>query len=63
MRSIILSADDLGRSPERNRAIDESFKNGNIKSAGLLVTGKYLENAVNQINGGGGVCKTYSLPF
>lgn len=53
MKKIFLSADDLGRSPERNRAIDESFKNGTIKSAGLLVTGKYLEDAVNQINGGG----------
>lgn len=52
MKKVFLSADDLGRSPERNHAIDESFKKGLIKSAGLLVTGKYLQDAINQISEG-----------
>lgn len=49
---IILNADDFGKSPERNRAIDDSFKTGLIRSAGLIVTGKYLQDAVNYINNG-----------
>lgn len=49
---IILNADDFGKSPERNRAIDDSFKKGLIRSAGLIVTGKYLQDAVNYINNG-----------
>lgn len=49
---IILNADDFGKSPERNRAIDDSFKTGLIRSAGLIVTGKYLQDAVNYINKG-----------
>ena len=49
---IILNADDFGKSPERNRAIDDSFKKGLIYSAGLIVTGKYLQDAVNYINNG-----------
>lgn len=47
MRKIILNADDFGRSLERNRAIDDSFKQGLIKSAGLIVTGKDLQDAVS----------------
>ena len=46
---IILNADDFGKSPDRNRAIDDSFKMGLIRSAGLIVTGKYLQDAVNYI--------------
>lgn len=53
MKKVILTADDLGRSHERNEAIDYLFKKGLIKSAGLLVTGKYLQDAVNYINSGG----------
>lgn len=53
MTKIILNADDFGRSIERNRAIDDSFKQGLICSAGLIVTGKYLPNAVDLINLGG----------
>ncbi len=47
---IILNADDFGKSPERNRAIDDSFKKGLIHSAGLIMTGKYLQDALNYIN-------------
>lgn len=53
VKHVFLSADDFGRSQNRNKAIDESFKRGFIKSAGLIVTGKYLQDAVNYINGGG----------
>ena len=45
MVHIILNADDFGRSIERNKAIDDSFKQGLICSAGLIVTGKHLQNA------------------
>lgn len=53
MKQVFLSADDFGRSHERNLAIDESFKKGFIKSAGLIVTGQYLQDAVEQIDRGG----------
>ena len=56
MKRVFLSADDLGRSEDRNSAIIESFKNGWIKSAGLIVTGRCLQDAINQLfacNGGG----------
>lgn len=53
MKRVYLSADDFGRSKERNKAIDESFKNGLIKSAGLIVTGQYLPDAVKLIKEGG----------
>ena len=47
MVKIILNADDFGKSVERNRAIDDSFKQGLIRSAGLIVTGKHLQEAVD----------------
>ena len=50
---IIVNADDFGKSIERNRAIDDSFKQGLIRSAGLIVTGKHLQEAVDYINRGG----------
>lgn len=53
MKQVFLSADDFGRSPNRNKAIDESFKKGLIKSAGLIMTGQYLKDAVNLMNMGG----------
>lgn len=49
---IILNADDFGRSKERNQAIDDAFKQGLIYSAGLIVTGKNLPDAVDYINKG-----------
>ena len=42
MVRIILNADDFGKSVTRNQAIDDSFKQGLIRSAGLIVTGKHL---------------------
>ncbi|MBO4532047.1 MAG: ChbG/HpnK family deacetylase [Paludibacteraceae bacterium] len=56
---IILNADDFGKSPERNRAIDDSFKIGLIRSAGLIVTGKHLQDAVKYINNGDYVEKVH----
>ena len=53
MVKIILNADDFGKSIERNRAIDDSFKQGLIRSAGLIVTGKHLQEAVNYMDKGG----------
>lgn len=53
MVKIILNADDFGKSVERNRAIDDSFKQGLIRSAGLIVTGKHLQEAVDYMNAGG----------
>ena len=59
MAQLIITADDFGRSIERNRAIDDSFKQGLIYSAGLIVTGKYLQNAVEYMNKGGYVDKVH----
>ena len=53
MVQIILNADDFGKSTERNRAIDDSFKQGLIRSAGIIVTGKHLQEAVDYMNKGG----------
>ena len=53
MARFILNADDFGRSLERNRAIDDSFKQGIVYSAGLIVTGKYLFDAVELMHNGG----------
>lgn len=53
MVRIIINADDFGRAFERNKAIDVSFKQGLIRSAGLIVTGKYLQNALDLMFSGG----------
>ena len=50
MRKIILTADDFGKSPARNKAIIDSFKQGYITSAGMIVTGVHLQDAVNRMN-------------
>lgn len=52
MMQVIRNADDFGKSLERNRAIDDSFKQGLVDSAGLIVTGKYLPDAINYIKEG-----------
>lgn len=53
MTKIIINADDFGKSLERNRAIDDSFKKCLIQSAGLIVTGIHLQDAVNKAFSGG----------
>ncbi len=53
MVRLIINADDFGKSIERNRAIDDSFKQGLIRSAGLIVTGKHLNEAIDYMNEGG----------
>lgn len=53
MVRIILNADDFGKSIARNKAIDDSFKQGLINSAGLIVTGKHLQEAVDYMKKGG----------
>ena len=59
MRRVILNADDFGKSIGRNRAIDESFKQGLICSTGMIVTGKHLNEAVDLCKKGGYVDKTH----
>lgn len=59
MRQIIINADDFGKSPGRNMAIHDSFIQGLISSAGLIVTGKYLPEAIALMNEGGYVEKVY----
>lgn len=53
MTKVILNADDFGKSAARNKAIDDAFKLGLIKSAGLIVTGKNLPEAVELMKLGG----------
>lgn len=53
MRSVILSADDFGRSPERNRAIDTAFRQGLIRSAALIVNTRFTQDAVDKAIAGG----------
>lgn len=52
MKRIIINADDFGKSLERNRAIEYSFKNNLIDTASLIVTGKHLNNAIEIIKKG-----------
>lgn len=59
MVRIILNADDFGRSLTLNQAVNDSFKQGLISSASLIVTGKYLQNAVDYINAGDYVEKVH----
>lgn len=51
--NIVISADDFGRSPQRNQAIDKAFKDGMIKSAGLILSPKYAADAVKMARKGG----------
>lgn len=60
MRQIIINADDFGKSPGRNMAIHDSFIQGLISSAGLIVTGKYLPEAIALMNEGGNVEKVHT---
>ena len=59
MVKIILNADDFGKSLERNRAIDDAFNQRLICSAGLIVTGKHLQQAVDFMKKGEYVEKTH----
>lgn len=59
MKNVILNADDFGKSSNRNRAVDDCFRQGLISSAGLIVTGKHLLEAVEYINRGGYVGKIH----
>jgi predicted glycoside hydrolase/deacetylase ChbG (UPF0249 family) len=59
MVRIILNADDFGKSPSRNHAIHDSFTQGLIFSAGLIVKGKHLPEAVELMKKGGYINKTH----
>lgn len=56
---IIVNADDFGKSAEQNSAIDDSFKQGLICSAGLIITAKYLQDAIDKAIIGGYVDKLH----
>lgn len=56
MKTIVINADDFGRSIGRNEAIDYAFKNGLIGSASLIVNAECTQDAVNKAFTGG-VCK------
>lgn len=43
MRQIIINADDFGKSPGRNMVIHDSFIQGLISLAGLIVTGNICQ--------------------
>lgn len=47
MKKIILSADDFGRSHERNLAIDYAMKHGMVKSAALIMGSEFTDEAVD----------------
>ena len=53
MKTIVINADDFGRSIERNDAIDYSFKCGLIGSAALMVNTPFSQDAVNKAVRGG----------
>ena len=55
----IVSADDLGRSHERNLAIDYAMKNGLIYSAGLLVNSLYTDEAIELAKQGGYISRLH----
>lgn len=47
---IILSADDLGRSLERNKAVEKAFCQGLIKSAAIMIATPYTEDGVRRMS-------------
>ena len=46
MKKVVFNADDLGLSPEVNRAIIESFEKGVVRSCSLLVNVPYTEDGI-----------------
>jgi len=53
MISLIINADDLGRSPERDRGILEAFRYGIVTSASLLANGASFVTAVSLVKKAG----------
>lgn len=53
MVRVIVNADDFGKSLERNKAIDDAFKQRMVSSIGTIVTGKFFQDAVSQADDGG----------
>lgn len=56
---VIVSADDFGRSKERNRAIDLAFKKGLIESAALMVSTDFTQEAIWKAKMGGYISKLH----
>lgn len=53
MKRVILSADDFGRTHERNLAIDFAMKHGLIKSAALIMGSEFTDEAIAFARWGG----------
>ena len=47
---VIVNADDLGMTPETNKAIFESMEQGSVTSATLLANGPFVEEACDQLS-------------
>ena len=56
---IIVNADDFGKNPVQNKAIDDAFKQGMISSAGTIVTGNFFQDAVSLADAGGYIDKLH----
>ena len=56
---LILNADDFGKSPERNQAIHDCFLKRLITAAGVIVTGRYLNDAIQLAKDGGYIDKLH----
>lgn len=53
MKTVVINADDFGRSIERNNAIDNAFKCGLIGSVALMVNTQFTQDAVDKAVAGG----------
>lgn len=60
---IIVNADDFGKSVEINRAINDSYKRGFVNSIGIIINAECVQNAVNQIDNGGGYWEDVHIHF
>ena len=47
MKKVIISADDFGRSHERNLAIDYAMRHSLIRSAALIVGSQFTDEAIS----------------
>ncbi len=46
---LIINADDLGRSPEANRAIFDLMDRGLVTSATVMANGPYVDEALSRV--------------
>lgn len=53
MKRVILSADDFGKSHDRNQAIDYAMKHNLVKSAALIMGSEFTDDAIGFAHRGG----------